>query len=143
VTISSSVPDDVLSGLLDVHMVETIKQLSHGVCSGAFKENECICIGAETYRICAPTGPAAGNMKSCIMWTKESSMDISLTWDKVVSALSLLDIMMLRTSQFGGAVYNISSLDSNFGADDEVVKYDMKSTMAAVEYVLLLVFFDL
>ena len=44
-------------------------------------------------------------------------------------------LQAMNSFQFGGIVYNISSLDKQFSDDNEVMTSSMKMTMATILYV--------
>jgi hypothetical protein len=77
-----------LDAIKGKHMVETRQQLLAGIKSGAFQENDAVCISSTCYRICAPT--TTENTISCVLWTKDNNLDNSPTQEKVVSFIKNL-----------------------------------------------------
>jgi hypothetical protein len=69
---------------LNKQMVESWEQASMGIQNKAFNDDEYIRADELMHRLCAPKDQE--QMKSFILWTKNSPTDNEPTWNKVVCA---------------------------------------------------------
>ena|ERR1700760_820415 len=77
---------------LNKRMVESEEQASMGLENEAFKNDEYIRADQLMHRLCAPVdNKNQEQMKSFILWTKNSPTDNEPTWNKVVCAKCLLN----------------------------------------------------
>ncbi|KAG5649189.1 hypothetical protein H0H81_005539 [Sphagnurus paluster] len=91
------------------HFIENEKQVYMGQKHKSITDHNYIMVN-KMNRICAPT--QVDKMVSVILWTKDDRFDKNPTWEKI----------------FGGVVYNLHKLDSQFSHDNEMVEDTMQGT---------------